>query len=69
MDKLRQEDKNFDLFENFIVTDLSDENAKIFIVEFFKQYKYLLSNDIVRVTDEVLLRAINKRKKKEEENG
>ena len=69
MDKLRQQDINFDLFENFIITELSDEDAKIFIVEFFKQYKYLLSNDISRVTDIILLRAINIRKKKEEENG
>lgn len=57
MDKFKREQENFDKFENFI-RGLDPEQAKEFIIEFFKKYKYLLSEDITRVTDRDLLKVI-----------
>ncbi len=60
MDIFKKQDENFELFENFI-RGLDDAQAKEFIIEFFKNYKYLLSQDIKRVSDDILLKVIEKK--------
>jgi hypothetical protein len=57
MDKFKKENENFIKFEKYI-NNLSSEEAKEFIIQFFKKYKYLLSNDISRVMDEDFLKII-----------
>jgi len=59
MDKFKQEEQNFEQFEDFI-RFLRPSQAKEFIIEFFRKYKYLLNNDIGRVTDD-LLKVIQKK--------
>lgn len=61
MDTLRKQEENFKVFEEYI-KGLSNEDAKDFIIKFFKQYSYLLNEDIKRVTDSTLLSVIKKRK-------
>jgi len=57
MDKLKKENQNFELFREYI-NNLSNDEAKEFIIEFFQKYKYLLSNDISRVMDDDLLKIV-----------
>lgn len=61
MDILKKQEENFILFENFI-NGLSDKDAKAFIIEFFKHYKYLLKEDIIRITDSILIKSLNIKK-------
>jgi len=57
MDKFKKENENFAKFEKYI-NNLSSDEAKEFIIQFFKKYKYLLSNDIGRVMDEDFVKII-----------